>query len=162
MKQLAEWVIYGCWPPTLNTAYVNTDKGRSSTQALRDFKRDCKALVQIQGLPNADDLAKCEVFFLELHFIWSGWFKKDGQLKKHLDVSNRIKAIEDAICEAIGIDDGLIASPIALKRKPIHEKEDKAILARLAGSTMQDFVEAKAITVDLDNIYEEGKELFRA
>lgn len=47
---------------------------------------------------------------------WSPrWFTKKGTIFKS-DVSNRIKIAEDAICEAIGIDDSLIFELMVVKR----------------------------------------------
>ena len=99
-------------PPTLNKSYVSVGKRRILSSAARTFKEAVKASVVKQVALRSDlsalnlvPLMLClEVYFESL--VNKGW--SSGKAKscyKQVDISNRIKLAEDALCSALGIDD---------------------------------------------------------
>lgn len=88
------------WPPSVNSIYA-TDwrtKKRFPSGEYKLFKKKIAELLKNQ-------LPPVGIFCLEIHLKGSFHTKK-GKVKK-LDLSNRIKALEDAMCEALEYDDSL-------------------------------------------------------
>jgi Holliday junction resolvase RusA-like endonuclease len=86
-------------PPSVNKMYV------SSRKIGVRFKS--KELIEWQRI-SAFYLKKVEIkktlYCVEIEFCCSNWLNKDKTVKKK-DVSNFIKAVEDALSLAIGLDD---------------------------------------------------------
>jgi Holliday junction resolvase RusA-like endonuclease len=78
-------------PPSLNNLYANTARGRWKTEEGRTYQRQVQTLAAYQG---AEWLGKAEV---EVHY----WF----HMNRRGDVSNRVKAVEDALTGVIWEND---------------------------------------------------------
>lgn len=97
-------------PPSSNNIYFSSGRRRFSSEALLAFKDAMRSY----GLMNhaylraiREELAKApapiwfdRVFRFERSRLWT----KSGKPKK-LDVSNRIKALDDCLADLLGIDD---------------------------------------------------------
>jgi hypothetical protein len=99
-------------PPSTNHAYTADMYGkRTLTVEGKKFKRETKAIVAgknariIVGIkPNKPYLIVARFFFKELEN--RGWAKgKTDNRYKTLDATNRIKLLEDALGESIGVND---------------------------------------------------------
>jgi len=108
-------------PPTVNHMYRTLPNyRRCKTKYLIDFEKDMElwAMVNKQAIYDLKSSLK-EAKYLSLELTMT--FTRDklichnGKVKV-LDISNRIKAIEDAICGLIGLDDSLIFDVKACKR----------------------------------------------
>lgn len=104
-------------PPSVNGIYVNNPKtrGRFKSAAGKAFDSEIEGyrLVHSHTLRQfrRGTLYRVRLtFFLPLEKLMT----KDGAVKK-LDVSNRIKPIEDAICKLLDIDDKDIVEVVAYK-----------------------------------------------
>ena len=116
-------------PPSVNQCYVNVGKKRVSSASLRKFKNSIAKWHYINKTSVA--AAKEELLTelkrkIALKFIFRFpekkiYIKKTKRVKK-LDVSNRIKAAEDAITDMLGFDDKLVFKVEAEKVTDI-EKE---------------------------------------
>ena len=96
-------------PPTINKAYSNIPgKGRSASKELTAFKRAFKAwaVLNMTQLRRAATEAQRHKIRLDIEITLpeERIFTRTGAPKR-FDVSNRIKFIEDAICEGVGTDD---------------------------------------------------------
>lgn len=111
-------------PPTSNNIYFNKPdgKGRQLTGEARAWKkRAVTKIVRESGLGFQDAWDNNVMYELELVFYFDqienkGWNRrymrgpKKGQRKnnnrwKKIDLSNRVKLVEDAIKTAVGVDD---------------------------------------------------------
>lgn len=100
-------------PPSINSAYVNGPHGRfKSRQATEWTMQFNRAMLRYRSLV-ADSRIEikekiAQGYFLSLHldffFPHKKLISKDGKVKR-LDPSNRIKLIEDALCNMLGFDD---------------------------------------------------------
>jgi len=100
--------------PSINQAYktilINRTIRRCASKALNEFKKEFKdwvkknpatvstARASLEGHENALRLT------LWFYFPHDRIFTKKNAVKR-LDVSNRVKIIEDSLCEALGFDD---------------------------------------------------------
>lgn len=130
MKLLATWEM-DVFPPTTNHMQRTDYRSniRYDTKEYQQFKRNTQALMTYQGIPNLMPYADSPLS-LVVSFHWSEWFTKAGEIRKNRDVSNRYKAIEDAIFRFIGIDDSRNIVPIPVKALP-EGSRDKYITAQL-------------------------------
>jgi Holliday junction resolvase RusA-like endonuclease len=119
-------------PPSVNKAYVSIGRGRRKLSLVgRLFKQAVK-----DGL--APHLATDEVALtfqkenlrikLEIHLFFKsvtnkGYPKTAKNRYKRLDVSNRIKLLEDALFEALDIDDAHVFELVVTK-SPTEEGEE--------------------------------------
>ena len=101
-------------PPTVNKAYKNIGKGRRAlTTEGKSFKRRLidSVIPRFSVDPLAKDLIQDNVALdvsitLHLHNIENkGWPKKCKTRYKRIDISNRIKLLEDALFDCFGVDD---------------------------------------------------------
>jgi|SRR5690606_2868862 len=103
-------------PPSVNKLFTTVRDPQSGvikrvlTQKARKIRRLITALIDRQLNPNAT---------YELHIdIHLPCFTKSGSVRK-LDLSNRVKFIEDCVCTALGIDDSHIFRVVLTK----HDSE---------------------------------------
>lgn len=125
MKTIAHFDL-DIFPPSANHLQQSTRSGiRYDTPEYKQFKRDFAALVgdKLAHLKEYDG----KLLALMIRFHWSGWFTKSRKLRKGRDVSNRIKALEDAIYKAMGIDDAHTVCVCAFKEPP-QEGRDASIV----------------------------------
>ena len=99
-------------PPSVNKLYYvrNGRKALSAEgRALKEQMRAAISLVSATNVAAADINNVPLTLHLEFYFPEienRGWSqKKTATRYKKVDVSNRVKLVEDAICEALGIDD---------------------------------------------------------
>jgi Holliday junction resolvase RusA-like endonuclease len=121
MKLLAEFDL-DIFPPSVNHMHHSPRAGfRYDTAEYKQFKQDFAAMVgdKLKPLAAYDGLP----LGLSVAFHWSGWHTKDGKIRKGRDVSNRYKAIEDAVFKAIGIDDSLNCVVHCYKREPVAGRD---------------------------------------
>lgn len=129
MQVIQEWTM-NCFPPSLNNMYPTSRAGhRFLSSEGKAFKNAFELEMNRQGWPCLIEYAD-HSFSLIVEFYWSGWFTKDGKLWTNRDVSNRYKAIEDAIFKKIQIDDSRNILPLPVKRYPEADK-DQYIKAKL-------------------------------
>lgn len=114
--------------PSLNHAYKTVGNRRIKSQELCSYQAEMmrwgltriKELRKIRALIELSENKKLR---LELIFFFpqEKLYTKSGNVKK-LDVSNRIKAIEDAFFKLIDIDDRFVFQVVAEKRQAETEK----------------------------------------
>jgi hypothetical protein len=129
MKLLAQFDL-DIFPPSVNHMHHSPRAGfRYDSPEYKQFKRDFTALVgdKLKPLAAYDG----HPLSLAVFFHWSGWYTKAGDIRKGRDVSNRYKAIEDAVFKAIGIDDSLNVHARAIKEAPIPNR-DKFIRCQIS------------------------------
>jgi len=106
-------------PPSVNAAYANIPgRGRVASRELREFKK----AFALWSLLNTRALKAAAATFSQAKFSLSLIFKlpestlytKAGAPKRW-DVSNRIKVLEDCLCESMGTDDKWVWSIEAVK-----------------------------------------------
>ena len=116
-------------PISANKAYVNIGKGRRKLSPEgKVFKR-----VIIDAITPTIAVSKAEIFSgiplelqIDLYFKAlenKGWPKTCKSRYKRIDVSNRVKLLEDAIFEAFGLDDKLVFS-LKVTKLPTKNGED--------------------------------------
>lgn len=109
-------------PPTLNKSYAHLGKRRFSTQDLKDFKagidswalENRTAVKSIREKVLASDERTMFKLTLEFKFPHAKLYTLKNHFKK-LDVSNRIKAAEDAVTDVLGFDDKSVFELVAVK-----------------------------------------------
>ena len=109
-------------PPSSNHAYFNLPRGgRTLTTVGKKFKKETitHLVVSSQGelkkfKPNVPYMAAYLVYFEKLSS--ETWPEKAKNRFIRVDVSNRVKLLEDVIVEAAGIDDSQILASCAYKR----------------------------------------------
>lgn len=89
-------------PPSVNNAYATVHGRRVLTREGRRFKES------VSSMP---ELIKCRNTLptwiaISIH-LWLPLFYKNGKVRR-FDASNRIKLLEDAVCEGLGIDDSRV------------------------------------------------------
>lgn len=103
------------FPPTTNNLFKNFVRNgkmlRVTTDDYKEYKKEFaevisdkkyeKSINKVQSYVEQNYTLKLSLTF---YFNRKQVFCKDGSLKKN-DVTNRIKAIEDCLCDALGIDD---------------------------------------------------------
>lgn len=96
-------------PPSVNSIYFTRGKNRVLTTIGKTYKEDVKAYIIKEILQKPIPDLKNKPLGLSLHFYFKtienkSYAKTDNRFKR-IDVSNRIKILEDAISETLGIDD---------------------------------------------------------
>lgn len=104
-------IVYPHLPPTSNKLYF---RGTRLTGVARAYAEQFSYHIVREHLPQISQLNKKGVYALHLRFYMSGLInetffrtkgKKAASPYKRVDLSNRIKLIEDCIRDAIAIDD---------------------------------------------------------
>lgn len=103
-------------PLSVNKAYVSlrnrrilSKDGKLYKQAVREELGRCYATTPLPSLENTPLSLSIALVFEDVEN--KGW--SEGKAKnryKRVDVSNRVKLLEDALFEALGVDDSLIFS----------------------------------------------------
>jgi len=128
VKLLAQFDL-DVFPPTANLLQRSSRTGiRYDTAEYKAFKAQFAAMVGKRLAP----LKAHEGMSLSLAVVyrWSGWFTKSGENRKGRDVSNRYKALEDAVFKAIGMDDAYNVMPLMQKAHP-ESGRDKYVECRI-------------------------------
>lgn len=103
-------------PPSTNNLFFNNQKtgGRIKTKIYRAFEEMIYAECLKAGNMANLKLMRCCPYKLTVELLAPTWRNKTGTAKK-LDVSNYIKAVEDAVCRIYGWSDEYATTVIALK-----------------------------------------------
>src|SRR5210317_796212 len=116
-------------PLSVNKAYVSIGRGRRklSTEG-KIYKR-----MLVDTLAPHVTISNANIFSgipLELHITLyfksienKGWPKKTKERYKRVDVSNRVKLLEDALFDSLGLDDKLIFSLRVTKTQSSSSEE---------------------------------------
>jgi Holliday junction resolvase RusA-like endonuclease len=109
------YINYPALPPSSNHIYVRTRFGLRLTKIATKYAEDFSYHVVRMHLPEINEMNKSGVFALHLKFFFpsllnDGAFKEDPKkrsktLYKKIDISNRVKLLEDCIRDALSIDD---------------------------------------------------------
>lgn len=102
---------FNTFPPTLNTLYSNSGNRRHLSKKGKAFKQYIKLAIYSKRV----DASIFKEKPLRLTLIFSHkWFTNGGNIKK-ADLTNRIKVAEDAIFEALGLEDSQVFECICYK-----------------------------------------------
>lgn len=107
-------------PPSVNAIYFTRGKNRVLTTLGKTYKEDIKSVI-IQHIMSTKQVLEFKNIPMILHLtfffthIENKNYQKSGNRFKRIDVSNRIKILEDAIAETLGIDDCQFLCVIAEK-----------------------------------------------
>lgn len=124
-------------PPSVNASYATNfkTKKRFPSKSLIAFKKLFNSSsIHIFDGPTKTTLkdflneirSKKLCLIVQVYFKRERLFTKDGRIKK-LDISNRIKSVEDCICKAIGIDDSQIFRVVA--EKCVTDCEEQTVIS---------------------------------
>jgi len=112
-------------PPSINQCYAQVGRRRIKSAKLVSFnlEMDAWAILRSSSIRRASKSLEGLKLRLDLTFSFPKGkiICKDGSSRK-LDVSNRIKAIEDAFCRLLEIDDSNIFEIRAIKAVGTCEK----------------------------------------
>jgi len=104
------WIVeLGYLPPSINEAYPSSGNKRFPSKALKDFKTNAKYDISKQ-LSKTKSPEKNHPYGIVIQLfmpdiINKGWPNKAANRYKHVDVSNRVKFVEDAMAEVLDLDD---------------------------------------------------------
>lgn len=106
------------FPPSVNKAYATTRSGRrlltSEGKLFKQSVRDTigqKYAAVTPELYNLGSVPLCLTVTLYTQTENKGWLQGKAKNRyKRVDVSNRVKLLEDAVFEALGVDDCLVFS----------------------------------------------------
>jgi hypothetical protein len=121
-------------PPTSNNLYasvrgrfIKSIEGRKYDAALKLYSiRNFKLIDTIKAELKPNDLLKIHCYFI---FSKNRIISKKGDYKK-LDVTNRIKALHDAVSDFIGIDDKQFIS-IMCEKIICENQDDEQVIVTL-------------------------------
>lgn len=100
-------------PPSANHAWVTTRQGKRFLSADgKHFKQQVKQTIlltpDLHLDPDVGVSLRIDLYFRRQDILSSTWPKEAKRRYKRLDTSNRIKLLEDAVFEAIGVDDSIV------------------------------------------------------
>jgi Holliday junction resolvase RusA-like endonuclease len=131
------WLLLKGLPPSANNAYFNlpNGKGRTLTKVGRAYLTETKVTLA-QEYPKAmlffkPNVPYLIVFRFRLDTVENkGWAKGKSETRyKKIDVTNRIKLLEDALKDAAGIDDSQNITVILDKQQNVGFEETTEIFA---------------------------------
>lgn len=102
------------WPPSLHRYTTNRrGGGRVKTTEAREYQ--ARAESAIRASVKGQRMKAAKWYAVAFTFLGPRVERKDGEPRK-LDVTNRVKAVEDALAKAIGIDDSRF-NPVRLVKR---------------------------------------------
>lgn len=121
-------VILPFLPPSSNHAYINNGfGGRTLSAAGKKFKTETKVTIARRYTtaltamkPNMPALVLARFYFESL--LNKGWPKTAKSRYKKLDATNRVKLLEDALAEVLGVDDSCTMAFIPVKLQGTPER----------------------------------------
>lgn len=126
-------------PPSVNQMYAGKTR-RFATPALKDFKKQMedyrKKNRSMLEIPSRNFVKHCassnDALFIERFFFLldNRLICKDGSTKR-FDVSNYIKAIDDTVCEILGLDDKHIWKATELKI-PVRQESLEGVSVKIS------------------------------
>jgi Holliday junction resolvase RusA-like endonuclease len=124
-------------PPSSNTIYRRRghNPGMYLSQEAKKYKVECSKILISEHLTEIQDLDGDRVYRLELVFylkavLNAGWPQKARSRYKRIDLSNRIKLLEDVIKDATSVDDCQHFELLVSKRQA-DPPEDERVEVRL-------------------------------
>jgi Holliday junction resolvase RusA-like endonuclease len=119
-------------PPSTNNVYFNLPKGgRVLNAAGKKYKTEISTTIVRQHQAEIRDIQLNHpygiLFVVSMNILNAGWPEKAKTRYKKLDASNRVKLLEDAIVEALGIDDSQVIISVVVKRHAETEVTDVVI-----------------------------------
>jgi Holliday junction resolvase RusA-like endonuclease len=108
-------------PPSSNHAYFNLPKGgRTLTKGGKKYKTETSTYIMQNFQPLIRGIKLNHpygiLFGVELDILNKTWPETAKTRYKRLDVDNRVKLLQDAVVEALGIDDSQMMSSGIFKR----------------------------------------------
>lgn len=110
-------------PPSVNNAYATVHGRRVLTREGREFKASATALVRKAAA------GQCAPVWLTMTIrLYLPLCYKNGKVRR-VDVSNRVKLLEDAVCEGLGVDDCRVRRLVVEKFDAHDERADVIVEA---------------------------------
>jgi len=112
----------GGLPPSANNAYSNLPRGgRMLSKEGKGYKTSVSSFIIQHHQKDIRDIKKNWPYGLAVKLTFedlynSTWPGKAANRYKKVDVSNRIKLLEDAIVDSLGIDDSQLLAVMAVKQ----------------------------------------------
>ena len=116
-------------PPSTNRLYINARGRRVLSSDGKKYKR--KIAMQVaQEFPEVGPFENSDAFSLEIELCFEVLTRSKTAKNryKRFDVSNRVKVLEDALCESLGIDDSQVMMLCVTKT---HTTDPEKTLVRL-------------------------------
>jgi len=127
-------------PPSTNKLYTVIRGRKSLSRKGKKYKRKIAELVA-QEYPIPLGFTRDDAFHLSIRLVFDIFTKTEGAKNRFIkwDVSNRVKALEDAVCESLGIDDSQILKIEIEKVCRAENETEQTIVAltKLPESTLQ-------------------------
>lgn len=119
-------------PPSTNNVYFNLPKGgRVLNNAGKKYKTEISTTIMREHQAEIRDVQLNHpygiLFVVNMAILNAGWPEKARTRYKKLDATNRVKLLEDAIVEALGIDDSQVVISVVIKRHSETEVTDVVI-----------------------------------
>jgi Holliday junction resolvase RusA-like endonuclease len=132
-------INYQGLPVSLNSSYATNFKTgrRFKSKKLSDFKKDFTQNASVNVWSREFETKatilnfvkeiqeKPLVLTIQMYMLKDKLYTKKGTIKK-MDVDNKIKCVQDAVCKMLGIDDSQIFRVVAEKR--ITKSNEKTII----------------------------------
>jgi Holliday junction resolvase RusA-like endonuclease len=109
-------------PPSANHAYFNLPRGgRTLSKEGKGYKTETSAFLIRHHQADIRNIKKNWPYGLAIKLTFKDmynetWPGKAATRYKKIDVSNRIKLLEDAVVDSLGIDDSQILAVLAVKQ----------------------------------------------
>lgn len=122
MVRRADFEFFLPVPPSSNNLYFNSRHGRRLSNEGKAYKENVKALVVTDPQIHRKAVDGNHPWMLQLVLYMpslenKGWPKTAENRYKKLDATNRIKAVEDALKDGLGIDDSTFLRVMVEKRQ---------------------------------------------
>jgi Holliday junction resolvase RusA-like endonuclease len=117
-------------PPSTNKLYENFRGGRRLSTEGKRYKHKIATYIA-QEFPVLAPFKNSDAFSLKIRLEFDIFVRTKGAKScyKRFDVSNRIKVLEDAICESFGIDDCQVLT-LEIKKCPTKGPERTVVMLR--------------------------------
>ena len=134
-------------PPSTNRLYFTRNGRRRLSDEGKRYKRKI-AMKVAKEFPCVGPFENSDAFSLtiELHMEVLTRSKGAKNRYKRFDVSNRVKVLEDAICESLGIDDSQVMELRICKMHTTDPERTVVTLRRLPSSTPSQNSDSSAST----------------
>lgn len=103
------------FPPSTNQAYFNGPRGRVLSAEGRRYQATTKDVISSQYGFQLWSIRKDVAYRIDYIFYTSVYTKKGASKFRRIDVTNRVKLLEDALTEVAGIDDSQCTTVVLRK-----------------------------------------------
>lgn len=164
------YIEYDELPPSSNHIYARTRFGTVLTKQAKKYAEDFSYQVIRKYLPEINQLNRNGVFSLQLRFTFPSLLnesafdpnpkKRPTTLYKKIDLSNRIKLLEDCIRDALGIDDSqtFVAYQVKVQDPNVGEKGKVEIIISEVEPTQYGLPNTERITELVAGLKKKGAE----